>query len=250
MSTEDLGPLPGDRVWPGYDNPHINRLRELRNICPGIRFVSAMWAVKDSHSAFRTRDPNHAEVRWMVLAVLGAGFYGLTLEGDPEGLLYYQEKMRPYFSDLESVQPVNWIKPSERQPASGLASPERLFVVMANPEFLSGYDEHGDPLPPVLDSWERQVRLFIRPPDGIAAKHGKYVFQSKPLKVFSVAQGLEVNVNYVGGGDILVFDLESAGESQHEVTAVLNPVKHRANPMRSNVSRKDTFEVSLPRGGI
>ncbi len=223
---------PGCRIWPSYDNPLINHLRDLRMasigvptyaIVPFSANVGVIAGIPDGRKVV------FEEQQWMVLAAVGANFQGVLWAADQKPpkhakrLTRLEESLLEHARDIERAVPVGWAKCKKSQPLSALASDKKLFVVLLNQAYMMPADD-GKSIALPLEDPRCQGEVVVTPPSGVSVKsctslHGRAIPVSQSGRDFSAAY------SFTGGGEILIFDLSAKAAappaaSQRRNTAV------------------------------
>ena len=219
------GPKDGEMIWPNYDNPFINRLREIRTKTTGKKLLADIftgprpkrktWGIDTTKRSFVFE-----EIQWKIYASIGAFFHGLLWQSEhnltpwANRLLEIESALKVYRHDLGLSRPVGWIKSTANQPISARASQEKLFIVLLNPDIMKvGADGKTISLP--LESTARKGEIIINQPEGCYIDSGEYLF-GKPLRLKRTENEVRVEYFFKGGGEMLIFHLnrDSAKLSQ------------------------------------
>jgi hypothetical protein len=212
-STGERGPRPDDVIWPGFDHPFVNRVRELREFVGDQTRLTGWINPAGPDGRFTAREISYEEVRWMVLAAIGADFdgaiWGVQLETQPwrDRLRRLQQDLNSYAVELGYARPVAWARDS-RQTGSALSAGDLLFVVLLHPDFmrpLSG-GERGVALP--VAPPPRRGEVLISPPEGIQVISAQTI-SGRALPLQAGPEGWRVNYRYTGSGEMFVVRLSA-----------------------------------------
>jgi hypothetical protein len=196
-------------LWPGYEHPITNRVRELRETA-GDKRLLARIPIGDVESKYITkREPTFEEIEWMILATVGADYKGIVWVGsfDTGGRLRnLGHNLLCFADDLGTAKPVGWATAPKGQPVSALASKKMLFVVLLNTEYFQDPvigKIQKLPLEPKVQTGEVTLTL----PEGTTTDSGISLY-GKPLKPRLEGGKVVVPYRFVGGGDMLALDLK------------------------------------------
>jgi len=206
--TSKQGPDPNDLIWPRWDHPLINHLRQSRKFAGEVELIACIDLSGES-SFFAKRSAALEEIIWMVYAVVGANFQGIAWRGSISGMDKIKElevNLAKHTRDLGAARPVGWAKGPDNLRFSTIASSKYLFVVLLHPDFMkvSGKDQKII-LP--LEMKPCQGSIILQPPPSIKIRTGKYL-SGIPLQLTSDEDHIQVPFVFRGGGEILIFPLE------------------------------------------
>jgi hypothetical protein len=182
---------------------------------------------------FKGRRPCFEEIKWMVLAAVGANYQGVVWRGQTRGTPFegqlgrLVEGLRGYGEDLGQARAVGWVR-ADRGPASAVCTEKRLFVVVLDGTYLrplrrtrsvpppkTSVSRKGVALPmdvQLLDGElafplpAREVGLTLLLPEGRTIESGR-TLSGVPVDVTRQGKGLRVNCKVRGAGELLIFSL-------------------------------------------
>jgi len=202
-----VGPRRGETIWPGWNHTIINRVREIRRITEGKRLLAAVDVGGES-LWFPQRRASLEEIRWQVLAAIGANYQGIIWRGRPadgfvsEGIKRLEELILAHADELGRARPVGWVAEASAQPASALASNGTLFIVLLNPLYMKPLPCRGGVELP-LASKPRTVHLTIRPSACLRIESGR-TLAGHPVSVTEDGGVWHVDWTFRGGGEVLI----------------------------------------------
>ncbi len=210
-------PRDDDVIWPGYDNPVINRVREVRTVTLGQRVLAVMqgWGNAVKRSPWGIRPYRHItseEVTWHTLAVVGAGYDGILWgwEWDKrtqsKHLKRLTESLEEYLTDIGSALIVPWAQVSEDQPVSVLFSDKKLFIVLLNPAYMT-VSPDGTKIQVPTSGMRRSGQLTLQIPPGYKIESGQYV-SGFPVVMRREKDVINVDYRYSAGGELLIFPIK------------------------------------------
>ena len=208
--TSNLGPKKGDPIWPKFDHPFLNHIRELRNIA-GKKNLLGCIDVAGESGYFKDRSISFEEIEWMVYALVGANYQGIVWRGNLDSLswgnrLHQLESSLGQYSDTLGVaEVVNWVTTSTKQPISALITKNYLFIVLLNTEHLKLSEITKRVVLP-LDTPDCRGSLSIQLPKGIRIISGK-TLSGLPVKITHQDKSIQIPYHYRGGGEIIVLSL-------------------------------------------
>jgi hypothetical protein len=207
-------PEPGDLIWPAFDNPVVNRLREIRQSAPTQYLYASLHCLPSGTSrAFwggGKRDWTYQEQEWRFYASIGADFDGILWCGArcrewTPGLDALEEALKPQAVELGAAEPVDWVLAPQGQPCGALASKKRLFVVFLHPEYMR-ISATGQEMALPLSPSRRSGEIRMRPPEGVTVCSGNNL-QGMPARVVLKDGAMTAAFSFAGGGEMLVFEL-------------------------------------------
>lgn len=213
--TSDKPPKPGELIWPGYNNPLINRVREVRHTTANKKLLATFSTIGSSKGQVwgisRTRRLVFEELQWMTFAAIGGNYQGVIwrqcMPSDlPDRRLSRVEaSIKTHARDLGMAHPVGWVEAPKNQPASSLCSDNKLFVVLLNPAYMAPNPD-GKTISVPLEPGSPRGEITIRVPAGCALKSGTYL-DGRPLRLLRDQDTVRVKYRFRGGGEMLIFDL-------------------------------------------
>ncbi len=214
-------PKPGCRIWPGYDNPLINNLRELRMATAGKPTYATIPYYSGQVPGIRgKRRIIFEEYKWMVLAAIGAEYdgilwgHGYTPTGHAKQLPRLEGLLVAYAEDLGQARIVGWASNAtvSGQAVSVLSSRRKLFVVLLNKDYMAiGEDRETITFP--LEESACEGAVTITPPAGVSVKSGKTLY-GMHVPVAQDGRSFVVKYSFSGGGEMLILNLSGdAGKS-------------------------------------
>ncbi len=209
--TSKVPPEPNELLWPGFDHPFVNHIRQLRKT-PGTRYLYAVINLTgDFTSYFEKRRPSFEEIKWMTLAVIGSDFQGINWRNHHSACTFtdqvrqMENRLVVYGEDLGKAVPVDWVTDNKQVPVSARTSDRRLFVTVLNPNyFLLSPKPNQIALPISLDSLAGQ--LDVRLPEGTSVVRGE-TLSGRAVDLESGEGYLRVDYAFYGGGEMMVFEL-------------------------------------------
>lgn len=215
VSTRDNPSDTNDLIWPGLDHPFINRMRILRSGAEKTNLVACI-DLRGEPIHFRKRIASFEEIRWMVFAVIGANFQGITWRSkvNPAWANRFEQledSLRKYRDDLGAAHPVDWVEQGSQNPASATCGEKYLFICLLHPDYLRKTEDCKDVTFPLNNSTQNGA-IILRPPEGVTILSGQTLSgRSVSLKNH---QGLiQVEYNFTGGGDMLILPISKNAKS-------------------------------------
>ena len=210
-------PKTGEVLWPGYDNPYVNRLRELRAVAAGCR----LWAeTTDGLNGIEDRKISFEEIQWLTFAAIGADFDGvvwdvLVSEKNHKKLERIGVLLLKHADQLGAAVPIKCVKEGNGLPVSALRSDKKLFIILLNPGYMK-LDSSGKKVVVPLAPVAHKIDLTINLPGGVAIRSGTSL-SGKRVKLDSGEGQIHVKHRLKGGGDMLIFDLtrDNADKDKH-----------------------------------
>jgi hypothetical protein len=212
-------------VWPGFNHPCLNGLRELREAAGQTTLVACVDLQGDK-SIFGRRGPTFEELEWEVYAAVGAGFKGIAWRGErtvapsPTKLAQLESGLRRYGPQLAAARSVRWAIPPGDLPLAMLASDDRLFVILLDPKFLNptrpGDRIEGAQLP--LAPRTRFGEIELRPPRNINLVSAE-ALDGAPQRFTRHEVGYTLKYRFRGGGQMVVCRLDPANEQPPDTPA-------------------------------
>jgi hypothetical protein len=213
--TSNVPPEPNDLLWPGFDHPFINHLRQLRKVPDTRNLYAVINLTGDFTSYFDKRPPSFEEIRWMTFAVIGSDFQGINWRNHQSACMFtdqvqqLEEQMLVKKEDLGKSVPVDWVSGHKKVPVSARASDKRLFVTALNPDYFKIAEKTNQvALPISLEPLTGQ--LEIRLPEGISVTRGQNI-SGRSLNVNCAGDHVLVDYSFYGGGEMMVFELYPSG---------------------------------------
>ncbi len=208
-------PTNRDTIWPRYDNPVINQVRDVRAAVPKHKLfatgyskngvspntIDVIWGIT------RYRKPMFDELKWQLLAVIGANYDGFLwgqLSGN-EKLKSLVKGIGEHLADIGSARIVPWTQVSDDQPVSVLLSDKKLFVVLLNPAYMT-LSSDGKRIKVPISGIRRSGQLTLKIPSEYKIESGKYL-SGVPVRVRREKGGVHIDYRYSGGGELLVFSI-------------------------------------------
>ena len=205
--TSKVSPDPNELLWPGFDHPFINHIRQLRKIPNTHNLYAVIDNTSDFTSHFVNRNPSFEEIKWMTFATIGCDFQGILWRGrDFTNKVHDLEKqILAYKDELGRSVPVDWVTDNKKIPVSARATEFNLFVTMLNPDYfrISEYLEQVS-LPVSLEPEVGQLEILL--PDGYSVIKGK-TFSGINLNLQSDNDRIQIDYSFWGSGDMMVFQL-------------------------------------------
>jgi len=214
--TSKKPPGKDDRIWPTFDHPHVNYLREVRRNTAGTALLACIDVDGESHH-FSKRSASFEEIKWLAYAAVGANFQGIVWRGDLDRLTWGNRLrqigvgLRRHAADLGQATPVKWVTDRERKPMSALCSVNTLFVILLTPEYLATVGVHKTMVLPTTIP-EVHGELELAPPAGVDVTHA-HTLMGLPAPLHRAAGRIRVNYAFKGPGKILVFRLSRRDDS-------------------------------------
>lgn len=204
------GPSAEDLIWPGYDNPLINRVRELRSISPGSLLAilaPKCWGISERGLSFN-------EFQWIMLSVIGARCDGILWAQDEnfeelawkDRLAKLEASLKAQADDLGRAAPVKWVQAPPGQPMMALCAEDKLFVVLLNRDYMAISKASGKIAVPV-DPVDVEGQLTLQCPPGCRIKSATRL-SGEVVEVVREQATTRVNYRFAGGGDLLILDLQ------------------------------------------
>jgi len=218
MTPSRKAPDEDDVLWPGVDHLVVNYLREVRKFTEGERVIVAVpMTAREILGTSRTRSELFPELEWMVYATIGADFDGI-IWGHVRNERWWQRRLhefetrlKRYAADLNEAAPVDWVTADGGQPCSALATQDRLFVLLLNPEYMKVGPDGKRVVVPV-GSPEGDCTVYVDPPEGVGVAQG-VTLRGDPVELREEGRRPAAKVHYGGGGAMLVFDLSRPGSA-------------------------------------
>ena len=206
-----------DLIWPTFDHPQVNYLREVRKNGAGKALLACI-NVDGEPSRFARRAASFEEVKWMAYAAIGAHFQGVVWRGDLPHLpwlgrlKHLESLLQAQANGLGAAEPVKWVTDRDKKPISALCSERSLFVVLLSPEYLAQVDPHKTVVLPLTQP-EVHGRLVLAPPAGTKVMSAK-TLSGMPVAIDVIEGRPQVNYVFTGAGEILIFSLLRGEKNQ------------------------------------
>ena len=206
----DWNPPPRDTLlWPGYDHPMINYVRRIRTATQDKYVVASVpMTSREIWGVPRERPELFEELKWMTMAVIGANYQGILwghVRREPgwnEMLQALTDQLKAHAADLGSAVPVDWVQAPSGQPVSALASQDRLFITLLNPDFMK-VSEDKRQIAGALDPARRTGQLTLHLPPGIIVTAAT-TLDGSPLKIRPCKDGLICPYDFATGGEMVI----------------------------------------------
>ena len=208
-------------LWPGFDHPIVNRIRDLRSAAGENRLIARLDLQGYGHGEgrfFEGRGPIFDEIHWLVYATIGSDFKGIVWlywPSDPTlggRIKHLETSLKRYRDDLGAARPVAWAAGPDGQPVSALRSGKVLFVVLLNPSYMQIDDRTQVaklPVDPQLCEGVVECRL----PADLQVVEGT-TLSGIPVELDADGALVKAAYSFRSGGEILVLRL--AGETTTE----------------------------------
>jgi|GEM_PF-1841276 len=214
VTLSDAGPAPDTAVWPGCNQPMLNRLRELVAAAGSVPLLARIGIGGVESRYITQREPTFEEIEWMIVAAVGAGFRGIVWVGqfDTGGRLRaLGDGLERSAGDLGRARPVRWAVAPAGLPVSALATDTRLAVALLHPGYFRDPRTGRLQSLPVDPPLQEGV-LNLRPPVGVTVKAGVSL-HGPPVVPQSGTQGdFLVPYRFAGGGTLLFLGLATMGD--------------------------------------
>jgi len=201
------GPKYGDSIWLNFDHPFINNIRQIRQNSDNKKLLGCI-DLRGEPSYFGERRASLEEIKWMLYALVGGNFQGIVYRQSvpwPNRIRQLAAGLKKYADDLGQTQSVRWLTASQGQPVSAIKSPQMLFVVLLNPEYMK-FSQDGRNIILPLESPKCQGLLELRPPENTDIISASTI-SGRSLALEHNDEGFRVKFNFVGSGEILIFSL-------------------------------------------
>ena len=206
----------GGVLWPGFDQPQINRIRTIRQIGQNKSLIGAVhcnilrFGVDDLHV------PTQEDMKWQVFALIGADWDGIvfrkrqvSLERKRDRFHRLEAALKVYADPLGSASPVNWVSTSDAVPFSALSSDTKLFIVLLSPDYYVPVGDNGS-VRVAAEMPRHMGKLVIETPPNIRIKSAKTLF-GLPVRFSQRGKQTEVEYSFEGAGEMLVFEIKKIG---------------------------------------
>ena len=211
VSTSQEKPSSDSPIWPSFDHPMINRIRQMRELA-GETVLLARIGIGGIESEYITkRPPTFEEVKWEIYATIGAGFKGVIWVGgfDSGGRLRRMaSEIERYAFDLGRANFVTWVKSDTKQPLAALCSEKRLFVILLNDEYfpICKLKSKGK-LPLPLSEEANEIEIILSPPIGISLDHAVTI-GGRNVPIMKKENSYFLKHRLKSSAEIIVFDLK------------------------------------------
>jgi len=201
-------------IWPSFDHPVLNSVREIRLAAPNVRMFACI-SVEGQRPLFPKRGPSLAELRWMAYAVIGGNYQGICWRPDrgkppiSERLAELEQVIKPFAADLAAARPVDLVSAPSGQPVTALLRGKHLFVVLLSPEYMLFRDNKpvAYPLAPAV----RTGRITV-PTNGQFRVVSAATISGLPQTVKEDGLVSYVSYRLADSGEILVLNLDRSPE--------------------------------------
>ena len=211
-------PADGELIWPEFDHPMINYLREIRHAGQGTRMIVAVpMTTREVWAAPRSRPESFEEFQWMTFAVIGANYQGILWGHErhekwwARRLAEFEAALKRQVDGLAEARLVDWVSSPEGQPVSALASDGKLFVAVLNPNFMK-VSPGGENIVLPLDNRRLEATVTITPPDGHEIVEGRTLDGGR-LDLTGSERQVETTYRYRGGGTLLTFTVREGNSA-------------------------------------
>ncbi len=210
--TSLVPPESNEMLWPKFDHPFINHIRQLRKV-PNTRNLFAVIPLVGSQTSyFEKRKPSFEEIKWLTYAVLGSDFQGIHWRDDQSACMFsghirkLEEQVLVYKEGLGKSVPVGWVTDNKQIPISTRSSEDLLFVIVLNPDYfkISGKTNQVA-LPISLDPLTGQLEICLS--EEFSIGRGQTI-SGRPLDLKYVGGNVVVDYSFYGGGEMMVFELQ------------------------------------------
>lgn len=211
VKTSQKKPSPETPIWPSFDHPMINRIRQMRELA-GDTLLLARIGIGGIESVYITkRPPTFEEVKWEIYATIGAGFKGVIWVGgfySGGKLRRMASEIERYAFDLGRANFVTWVKSDTKQPMAALCSEKRLFVILLNDEyFLISKLNDKSKLSLPLGEEAKEVEITLFPPIGIALERA-ITIGGRTVPIMKKGNFYFLKHRLKSSADILVLDIK------------------------------------------
>lgn len=217
---EEVGPEKNDDIWPKYNHPIINQIRQIRKVTGNDKRVLACVDLRGEPKHFSERQASFEEVQWMIFSLIGARYDGVVWRAR-KGNLPWQGRLRRLEDNLQScaaslgaARAVGWAKEAEGKPISTLASKDHLYICLLNQNYMQ-IVEGKDTIRLPLDPQRPKFDIVLSPPAGTHVVSGR-TLSGVPLALEQAENTTTVNHRLSGGGEMLIFELTRHSEPEHE----------------------------------
>lgn len=211
VHTSTIPPEPNEVIWPGFDHPFINHLRQLRKV-PNTKNLYAIINLKGEDVSFKERIPLFEEVKWMIYAVIGSDFQAVDLQNPGKICKYIdelhelEEKISVYKNDLGRSLLVNWVTDKKNIPVSARSSGSLLFVTALDSDYFIKSKKTNRVIMPI-DLSPKMGKLLLDLPDGISVVSGKTI-NGQQLDLKATDGYITVDYSFYGGGELMLFEIK------------------------------------------
>lgn len=200
-------PEDSDAIWPGFDHPTINWLREIRNLIPNHHLYSTIHLNSSQTWGIHNRSITYDEVKWLALASIGAKYNGVFLQGHDEdarlSLLF--DQINKYTKELQEASIVSWAVDKSNHSLSALRNEKYLFVILLSPEWMKP-SPNGDKYQLPQSDNVVMGKFTLNIPNKLCVTSGKYL-SGIPVSIEKQNNINTVNYRFSGSGEILIFDI-------------------------------------------
>ncbi len=225
VSGTDKEPDAKSLIWPGFDHPLINRIRQMRELAGDTVLLGRIGIGGEESEYITKRSPTFEEVKWWIYAIIGADFKGVIWLGgfDSGGRLRRMAaEIERYANDLGHAKLVSWVKTNERQSISSLCSNNRLFVVLLSADYFpKKYIGGNKKLPLPLDEKSTEVEICLSPPLGMKIETAR-TLGGRLLPVVKKDHYLLVQCRFHGSAEILIFDIQKQQMKEKNQSSITN----------------------------
>jgi hypothetical protein len=232
-------PSPPTLIWPRFDHPLINSVREIKEAAGNTRLLARIDFPASEIAYFREkriRRLSFEEISWLCCAAIGADFKGFVWL--KSGISSYEEtrlrrfetNLAKHADDLGTASLVRWARGPKGQPISSLWSNKTLFVILLNPVYFA-HLEKDKPVPLPLGDTQQEGEIEIQAPQGVSVVDGT-TLSGIPLKLDKEESRTRTKYRFNGGGEILVFQLSGhpAGVPESRVMPNTSRPAKEVNP--------------------
>jgi len=205
------GPKNANIIWPSYDHPCINHIREIVD-ASAMKPLVACLDVNGEPNHFKKRNASFEEIKWMAYAAIGAGFKGIVWRGNTSALPWagkfrnFESMLSQYADELWHSKGANGIVAPPGQPCSALVSENVLFIILLNPQYCGGWDKKTLILP--IEDKPCRGTLTITTLPGKNIKTCKTI-NNRPIQLRREGEKVLLDFEYTGGGICYVIQLQS-----------------------------------------
>lgn len=210
--TSEVPPEPNELLWPGFDHPFVNHIRQLRKVPDTRNLYAIINLTGDFTSFFEKRRPSFEEIKWMTLAAIGSDFQGVNWRNHHSACTFtdqvrqLEEQVRVYGEDLGKAVPVGWVADNKQVPVSARASEKHLYVIALNPDYFKLSQKSKQvALPISLDPLAGQLDIYL--PEGVSVIRGQ-TLSGRAVDLKSGEGYLRGDYSFYGGGEMMVFELQ------------------------------------------
>jgi len=200
-------------IWSGFDHPMVNYVRKIRIATVGKpTIVSVPMTCREVWGVPRERPELFDELKWMTMATVGANYQGILWghvrreEQWNQQLQELTNQLKAHATDLGTATCVDWVKATEGQPISVLASKNKLFVTLLNVDYMKVSDDKKE-IAGVFNPGRRQGTLTLNLPADVAAD-AAITLDGSPVKLTQGKDGLTCPYDFTSGGEMIIITIK------------------------------------------